>query len=188
MSEFDLYFQLGREHILDIKGYDHILFVVALCSLYQLKHWKNVLILVTAFTIGHSITLALSTFNIVQLDKNLIELLIPITILITALMNIIVGPGGKNNNTKLNYFFALFFGLIHGLGFSNYLKALLGGEDSVLVQLFSFNLGIELGQIVIVVAFLMLGFILTDVLNVSRRDWNLAVSSGVAAVAITLMI
>lgn len=188
MSEFELYFQLGREHILDVKGYDHILFVIALCSIYQLKHWKSVLVLVTAFTIGHSITLALSTLNIISIDKNLIEFLIPITILITAVVNILKGPGGENSNVKLNYFFALLFGLIHGMGFSNYLKSLLGGGSSIVVELFSFNLGLELGQIVIVVVFLILSFLMTSVLSVSRRDWNLVISSGVAAVAITLMI
>ncbi len=183
-----MYFQLGRAHILDIKGYDHILFVVALCALYELKHWKNVLILVTAFTIGHSVTLALSTFNIISISKSLIEFLIPITILITAIINIIKGPGGEHSNVKINYALALFFGLIHGMGFSNYLKSLLGKGSNILVELFAFNLGIELGQIIIVVTFLVLGLIMISVLNVSRRDWNLAISSGVAAVAVTLMI
>ena len=183
-----MYFELGKEHILDVKGYDHIMFVLALCSLYQLSHWKNVLILVTAFTIGHSVTLALSTFDLISINKSLIEFLIPITILITAIVNIIKGPGGENNNVKINYAFALFFGLIHGMGFSNYLKSLLGKSSNIIVELFSFNLGLEFGQILIVVAFLLLGFVMTSLLNVSRRDWNLAVSSGVIAVAITLMI
>jgi len=188
LSEFELYFQLGREHILDVKGYDHIMFVLALCSLYQLSHWKNVLILITAFTIGHSVTLALSTLHIISIDKSLIEFLIPFTILITAIANIIKGPGGDSNNIKINYAMALFFGLIHGMGFSNYLKSLLGKESNIVIQLFSFNIGLELGQIIIVVAFLILGFVMTSILNVSRRDWNLSVSSGVIAVALTLMI
>ena len=126
MEQFKLYFGLGVDHILDIAGYDHILFVVALCAIYATQDWKKILILVTAFTIGHSITLALSTLNILNFRTDIIEFLIPVTIFITAFSNIVrkqnsMRPGYLN----LNYFFGLFFGLIHGLGFSNYLKSLL---------------------------------------------------------------
>lgn len=189
MSEFELYFELGREHILDIKGYDHILFVVALCAIYQIDEWKKVLVLVTAFTIGHSLTLALAILDIINVNKSLIEFLIPVTIFITAAFNIIRGDRGQNQSSiHLNYIFALFFGLIHGMGFSNYLKSMLGRNSDLITQLFSFNLGLEIGQIIIVIAVLIIGFITTSIIRRSRRDWNLVVSSAVAGVAVILMI
>ncbi|MGB3586189.1 MAG: HupE/UreJ family protein, partial [Tunicatimonas sp.] len=151
MSTFSLYFNLGLTHILDILGYDHILFVVALCALYMLRDWRKVLILITAFTIGHSITLALATLNIIQVNVALIEFLIPVTIFITAVSNILRSQKNVSpSRVQLNYAYALFFGLIHGMGFSNYLRSLLGKEEDITVPLLAFNLGLELGQIVIV--------------------------------------
>jgi hypothetical protein len=189
MSEFGLYFGLGKDHILDYaNGYDHILFVIALCALYIGRDWKRVLILVTAFTIGHSITLALSTLRIVNVNGELIEFLIPLTIFITAVSNLF-----KNENSigdkrvELNYFFAAFFGLIHGLGFSNYLRAILGNSKSIVTQLLSFNLGLEFGQIVIVTLFMSVCFILVDLFGVNRRDWKMVISSAVAGISLILM-
>ena len=189
MSQFWIYFDLGRQHILDINGIDHILFVIALCVIYQVQDWKKGLILITAFTIGHSITLALSTLELVNFRSDMIEFLIPVTIFITAFGNLFrknsaLTPGKFNTN----YFFALFFGLIHGLGFSNYLKSLLGKEDSIVAPLLAFNLGLELGQMIIVVFFMIIAFVFVSLFNVSRRDWNLIISSAVAGIAITMMI
>ena len=189
MEQFKLYFQLGTEHILDINGYDHILFVIALCAIYAAQDWKKVLILVTAFTIGHSITLALSALDIIHFQSDVIEFFIPVTIFITAFANIIrkqntLKPGFVN----LNYFFGLFFGLIHGLGFSNYLKSLLGRNESIVSPLLAFNLGLELGQIIIVLVFVFISFLFIDLFNVARRDWNLVISSAVAGIAITIML
>ena len=189
MEQFKLYFQLGTEHILDINGYDHILFVIALCAIYVAQDWKKVLILVTAFTIGHSITLALSALEIINFRSDVIEFLIPVTIFITAFANIIrkrntLKPGFVN----LNYFFGLFFGLIHGLGFSNYLKSLLGRNESIVSPLLAFNLGLELGQIIIVLVFAVISFFFIGLFNVARRDWNLVISSAVAGIAITIML
>jgi len=189
MSEFQLYFGLGKDHILDYKnGYDHILFVVALCALYIGRDWKKILILVTAFTIGHSITLALSTLRVVNVKAELIEFLIPLTIFITAFSNLF-----KNENSisdgpmQMNYFYASFFGLIHGLGFSNYLKSILGKNESIVTQLFAFNLGLEFGQIIIVVLFMSVCFILVDLFGLNRRDWKMVISSAVAGIALVLM-
>ena len=189
MSEFQLYFGLGKDHILDYKnGYDHILFVIALCALYIGRDWKKILILVTAFTIGHSITLALSTLQIVNVKAELIEFLIPLTIFITAFSNLF-----KNENSisdgpmQMNYFYASFFGLIHGLGFSNYLKSILGKNESIITQLFAFNLGLEFGQIIIVVLFMSVCFILVDLFGLNRRDWKMVISSAVAGIALVLM-
>jgi hypothetical protein len=188
MSEFQLYFGLGKDHILDANGYDHILFVIALCVLYSLKEWKQVLILVTAFTLGHSVTLALATLEIISVDAALVEFLIPVTILITAVSNIVrKGDATGGRSLQLNYAYAAFFGLIHGMGFSNYLKSILGRDESIFTQLLAFNLGLELGQIVIVAFFLVLGFILVDLFGVNRRDWKLVISSAVAGIAIILI-
>ncbi len=189
MSQFAIYFELGREHILDINGYDHILFVIALCSIYLLQDWKKVLILITAFTIGHSITLALSTLELVNFRSDIIEFLIPCTIFISAFSNLLRKQSALTpSKFNLNYFFALFFGLIHGLGFSNYLKSILGREDSIVTPLLSFNLGLELGQIIIVVFFMIISFVFVNIFNVARRDWNLIISSAVAGIAITIML
>lgn len=189
MSQFWIYFELGREHILDINGYDHILFVIALCSIYLIQDWKKVLILVTAFTIGHSITLALSTLDLVSFRSDVIEFLIPCTIFISAVSNLLRKQSTLTPaKLSTNYFFALFFGLIHGLGFSNYLKSILGREDSIVTPLLSFNLGLELGQIIIVAFFMVISFVFVSIFNVARRDWNLIISSAVAGIAITIML
>jgi len=188
MSEFQLYFELGKDHILDYKnGYDHILFVVALCSLYLLRDWKKVLILVTAFTIGHSITLALATLQIISVNQALIEFLIPLTIFITAGSNIFRSTEISDRTTYINYGYALFFGLIHGLGFSNYLRSILGQDRSIVSQLFAFNLGLELGQIIIVGIFMIAAFLFVDLFTVNRRDWKLVISSIIAGIALILM-
>lgn len=189
MSEFALYFGLGKDHILDyVDGYDHILFVLALCAVYLIRDWKKILILITAFTIGHSITLALATMNVVNFASETIEFLIPLTIFITAGSNLF-----RNDNevsklpVQINYLFALFFGLIHGLGFSNYLRALLGKNENILSPLFAFNVGLEIGQIIVVAVFLGISFVLVDLLKVSRRDLRLVLSSAIAGIALVLM-
>lgn len=189
MSEFGIYFGLGKDHILDYaNGYDHILFVIALCVMFSIKEWKRVFILVTAFTLGHSVTLALATLEIISVKVQWIEFLIPVTILVTAGSNIFkkgdsLGPG----SLKLNYGYAAFFGLIHGLGFSYYLKTILGRDERIVTQLLAFNVGLEFGQTIIVAIFLITGFILVDLFGVNRRDWKLVISSAVAGIALILI-
>jgi len=189
MSEFQLYFILGKDHILDYAhGYDHILFVVALCAIYVVRDWKKILILVTAFTIGHSTTLALAIFNIISINASLIEFLIPLTIFITALSNLFRKEHGlTQGRLQVNYFLALLFGLIHGMGFSNYLRSLLGKDKSIVTQLFAFNIGLEFGQIIIVGIFLAVSFIAIDVAKANRRYWKLVLSSAIAGIALILM-
>jgi hypothetical protein len=188
MSEFELYFGLGKDHILDYKnGYDHILFVVALCALYLIRDWRKLLVLVTAFTIGHSITLALATLEIISVNQNLIEFLITVTIFITAVSNIFRNTEISDRTTYINYGYALFFGLVHGMGFSNYLRSILGKDRSIVTQLFAFNLGLEVGQIIIVGVFLFIGFILVDLFTVNRRDWKLVISSIITGIALIMM-
>ena len=184
---FKTYLTLGFDHILDVQGYDHILFIIALCALYKYTEWRKILVLVTAFTIGHSITLALSALGIVVFRSDIIEFLIPLTIAMTALYNVI---GKASDASKLNasYLIALVFGWIHGLGFSNYFKALLGKEESIIGPLFAFNVGVELGQLIIVCITMMISILLSKYLHVKHRDWTLFVSGGAFAVAITLLL
>ncbi len=189
MNEFALYFGLGKDHILDyVNGYDHILFVLALCAVYIIGDWRKILILVTAFTIGHSITLALATLNLINVPTNSIEFLIPLTIFITAVANLFKKEGADSKaKIQINYVFALFFGLIHGLGFSNYLRALLGKQENIVSPLFAFNLGLEFGQIIVVAIFLAISFILIELVKVPRRDFRFVLSSAIAGIALVLM-
>jgi hypothetical protein len=188
MNSFQLYFRLGWQHILDIQGFDHILFVLALCAVFIPRDWKKILILVTAFTLGHSLTLALATFNIINARTDVIEFLIPVTIAITAFVTILKPRPSTGRGVQLNYFFAIFFGLIHGLGFSNYLRQLLGKEASLWQPLLSFNIGLEVGQIVIVGAFLLLTSIFVGIAGVNRKEWTLVISSIVLGVSLMLLL
>jgi HupE / UreJ protein len=191
MSDFEIYLPLGFQHITDIQGYDHILFVIALCAIYRLKDWKKVALLVTAFTIGHSITLALATLNLITYSTKLIELLIPITIVLTCLINFFHKlPVYSYDIEKPSYFrypVAMAFGLIHGMGFSNYLRSLLGSEQSIWQPLLAFNIGLELGQLVIVVIVLIISSLLLDILRIKKHDWNLILSGVVLGIALTLI-
>lgn len=187
MTDFQTYLILGLKHILDKNAYDHIIFIIALCAIYQASDWKKVLILVTAFTIGHSITLALATFSIVNIDADLVEFLIPLTIFITAVSNIF-SKSSRNKVSIRNYLFAGCFGLIHGLGFSNGLRSLLGHDESMVLQLLAFNIGLEIGQIVTVVIFMIVGYVMLNLLNVRQRDWKIVISSIVTGMALGLIL
>jgi len=189
MSIFELYFKLGLQHIADLKGYDHILFILTLCAVYSLKEWKRVLVLVTAFTIGHSLTLALATLDLIRVDGDLIEFLIPLTIFLTALANLFARKHQVSPLLHyLKYTAALFFGLIHGLGFSNYLRSLLGTERGLVLPLFSFNVGIEVGQIIIVSIIMLLTKVVVDFLGLPRREWHVLLSGAGLGVSLVLMV
>lgn len=144
--------------------------------------WKKVLILVTAFTIGHSITLALSVLDMIKINSDLIEFLIPVTILITAIANL-MNKKAKPRGVQFKYWLALFFGLVHGMGFSNYLKSLLGKSSSIVAELFAFNLGLEFGQVIIVVATLILAFVLVNMLKVKKWDWTFFLSAAIFGIS-----
>jgi hypothetical protein len=178
---------MGWDHIIGIDAFDHQLFVLALTILFTLREWKQVLILVTAFTVGHSITLALSTLNILELPDWLVEFLIPVTIIITAAANIIK-RSHEQKNLKLNYFFALFFGLIHGLGFANVLKFMLASDQSLGWSLLSFNLGLEVGQIVVVAVILLLIHVLLQYLKMNRKYLIIIVSAIVLMISLKIAI
>jgi len=188
MSEFPFYVKQGINHITDIQGFDHMLFIVSLCAVYKVSQWRNVLVLITAFTIGHSVTLALTALNVIKVNRELVELLIPVTILFTCVYNIIK-PEKSKKLISVNYFFALFFGLIHGMGFSNFFKAMMMGiSDNIIVPLLAFNLGIEIGQLMIIAVFTVVLFAFTGILKVRHRDWVLFVSGVGAGLAAELII
>ena len=186
MQDFWLYFTLGFEHIADLAGYDHIIFVLALCLRYTFDDWKRIVVLITAFTIGHSITLALSTLNYINISAGLIEFLIPVTIVITALSNISQKEFRFKTRFPPIYFLALFFGLIHGLGFSNYLKSLLGKDTNIIPQLLAFNIGLEVGQLLIVALVLIVSLICIRFLNFQRREYLLYGSGAVFGIALIM--
>jgi hypothetical protein len=189
MSLFELYFKLGLHHIADLKGYDHILFILTLCAVYSLKEWKRVLILVTAFTIGHSLTLALATLDLIRVDGDLIEFLIPLTIFLTALANVFSRQQNVTSTLHyIKYSAALFFGLIHGLGFSNYLRSLLGSESGLVLPLFSFNVGIEAGQILVVALIMLFTKVVVDLFRCPKREWHLLLSGAGLGISLILMI
>ncbi len=189
MNLFELYFKLGIDHIADFQGYDHILFIVALTIVYPIKMWKKLLILITAFTIGHSLTLILATFNVINVPTNLIEFLIPVTIFATAFLNTLQKSYNSNKGSyTFKYIAALFFGLIHGLGFSNFLKAMLSEQENLFMPLLAFNLGIEVGQIIIVLIIAALTLVSVDIFGVKRRDWNMLFSGATMGISLILAV
>ena len=187
MDDFTLYFKMGLHHVLDFSAYDHILFLIVLAVVFNFNQWKKVLWLVTLFTLGHSITLALSAFEIVRIQVDIIEFLIPLTIFITGLVNIITINKTPNENENINLLFALFFGLIHGLGFSNYFKMMVGREEDKLFPLIEFALGIEAAQIIIVLGILSIGTLILSVKKIKREYWILISSSIVILISIKMM-
>ena len=187
MEAFWVYFQLGFEHISDVNGYDHILFIIALCAVYQIKEWKSLVILITAFTVGHSITLALATLQLISVSSEWVEFLIPVTIFLTCIFNFHYKEKRQRKRRGLRYWVAVFFGLVHGLGFSNYLRALLGKEESIFSPLLSFNLGLEIGQLMIVGLLLILSFLFIS-LKVKQREWLLLLSGAAGGISFIMML
>ena len=186
MHPFEFYLKLGFEHIANLNGYDHILFLVVLCAVYQISQWRNILILVTAFTIGHSITLFIVSLDFFSIPSRIIKLLIPLTILITSLQNVINIKQIENSSRMgKNYFMALFFGLIHGMDFSNYFKALIMSPDEIVIPLLGFNIGIELGQLLIVLFIVLISFVFLNIIKIKHLKWNLFISG--AAFGISLI-
>ncbi|MBD2769822.1 HupE/UreJ family protein [Hymenobacter sp. BT664] len=192
MSVFQTYLHLGFLHICTLRAADHLTFLLALCAPYALADWRRVLALVTSFTVGHSLTLALATLGIVALPSALIEALIPVTIMVTALGNMRgANRGLKGRNQEASVAFngwALAFGLIHGLGFSNYLRALLGPASRPIKELLAFNVGVELGQALIVSIILFAGLVVLRIFGVARRDWLLTTSAAALGIAAVLLV
>lgn len=185
MDQFWFYFNLGLHHVLDINAYDHVLFLIALTVPYTFKDWKHVLLLVTIFTVGHTLSLFLSVFGIVNVSVSFIEFLIPVTILITALLNIFTaGKGPRKEKLGILFFITLFFGLIHGLGFSNYFRQIIADQESKALPLIEFALGIETAQIIVVMVVLLFSFIVQSIFRFNKKDWMLITSSMVIGIII----
>lgn len=187
MQDFLFYLKLGWEHIISLDALDHQLFVLVLVAVFGLKDWKKILWLVTAFTIGHSITLAMSVLDLLRVPGTWVEFLIPVTIFITATDNILMRNRPKNL-MQMNYYLALFFGLIHGMGFANTARVMMSEEQNIFWPLVGFNIGLELGQIVVVAIILAVLFILVDLFKVSRKDWVMFVSSAVFALSLQMLL
>ena len=185
ISDFLFYFQLGWSHIVSIDALDHQLFILALVALYTSKNIKQVLILVTAFTIGHSLTLLLSTLDVIRFSSKWIEFLIPCTIVITALSNLL----RKNFSPKAinaNYYLALVFGLVHGMGFANSVRMMLAKDQQIGWGLFGFNIGLEVGQIIFVIAILSLTWLCLSVFKIKQREWTIFLSAAVFSLALQM--
>lgn len=185
MQDFLFYLKLGWEHIISLDALDHQLFILALVVIFSFRDYKQVLILVTAFTIGHSVTLALSVLDVFRISSTWIEFLIPLTIVITAFDNILMS-NRQQNLIKVNYFLALLFGLIHGMGFANIARLAIAKEQSIFLPLLGFNIGLELGQILMVFVILGFSFLITKIFDISKRDWIMFVSSAVFALSLKM--
>ena len=187
MQDFGFYFGLGWEHIISRDALDHQLFIAVLAAIYLLKDWKQVLILITAFTIGHSLTLALSVFDVIRFNSKWVEFLIPLTIVITALSNLLQKKFTPTS-VRINYALALLFGLIHGMGFANSIRFMMADDQDIGWSLFGFNVGLEAGQIVVVVALLLLSELMIKMLKVNRRDWIIFLSAGAFALSLKMVL
>jgi hypothetical protein len=185
MTDFLFYLQLGWEHIISIDALDHQLFILALVAIFSFQDLKKVLILVTAFTLGHSFTLALSAFDIIRFPSNWVEFLIPCTIVFTALDNLIFSKN-EDKLIKLNYFLALIFGLIHGMGFANSVRMMLAKEQSIVIPLLGFNIGLEIGQIAVVIIVLSIFYILSTFLKLKKKHWVMLVSAPILIFSIKM--
>ena len=186
MSDFLLYLKLGLTHVLDWQAYDHILFLIVLVAAYNFSNWKRIFILVSLFTIGHTVSLLLVNYSVVAISSKWVEFLIPVTILVAAFYNLLTS--GKNNRIEkvgLFYVITIFFGLVHGFGFATYYKMITGGNE--ILPLLEFALGIELAQIIVVTIVLIFSFIFQSVLRFNKKDWVLVVSSIVIGLVIPML-
>jgi hypothetical protein len=186
MQDLGFYFSLGWHHIISKDSLDHQLFIAALAAIYLLKDWKQVLVLVTAFTIGHSLTLALSVFDVIRFNSKWVEFLIPLTIVITALSNLFQKKFTPKS-IRINYFLALSFGLIHGMGFANSIRFILADDQNLGWSLFGFNVGLEVGQIFVVSILLLVSYLLVNVLKINRREWVIFLSAAVFALSFKML-
>ena len=186
MSDFLLYLKLGLTHVLDWQAYDHILFLIVLVAAYNFSNWKRIFILISLFTIGHTVSLLLVNYSVVAISSKWVEFLIPVTILVAAFYNLLTS--GKNNRSEkvgLFYVITIFFGLVHGFGFATYYKMITGGNE--ILPLLEFALGIELAQIIVVTIVLIFSFIFQSVLRFNKKDWVLVVSSIVIGLVIPML-
>lgn len=187
-SDFLFNVQYGIDHVLDINGYDHVLFLILLTVAYSFESWKQLLVLVTAFTFGHTVALLLAAYGVLNIDDALVEFLIPVTIALAAVYNIIDGGKSvKSKSARWLFLITLCFGVVHGLGFGREFKLFIGKSDDKLLPLVEFALGIEIAQLIIVFLVLLLGLVAQVVLGRNRRDWILVVSAIVLGLVIPIL-
>jgi hypothetical protein len=187
MQEFIFYFKVGWDHITEWGALDHQLFITALAAIYLFGDWKKLAFLVTAFTIGHSITLALSALDIFRLPDHLVEFLIPCTIVITAISNLFA-KGTDHKKIQTNYWFALFFGFIHGMGFANALRFMLSSGENLGIGLLGFNIGLEVGQLLVVALILIVAELVVSIFGVKRKNWILFISAAIFSIALMMAV
>ncbi|KAB1069782.1 HupE/UreJ family protein [Tamlana haliotis] len=181
--------EYGINHVLDINAYDHVLFLIVLAVPYLFKDWKRVLLLVTMFTLGHTLSLILASYGVVSVNAAIVEFLIPITILVVALFNVFTaGKGAQKEKVGVLFLSTLFFGLIHGLGFAREFRMLLGDSDNKLLLLLEFALGIEIAQVIIVFLVLFLGYLVQTIFRFSKRDWVMVISAVVVGLVIPMIL
>jgi len=187
MADFWFYTNYGVNHVLDVNGYDHVLFLIVLAIPYLFIDWKRVLLLVSVFTIGHTLSLLLAAYNVVSIQADLVEFLIPVTIFIVAMYNVFKA-GKKSRKIAVLFISTLFFGLIHGLGFAREFTMLIGKAEQKIIPLLEFALGIEIAQIIVVFLVLFIGFLLQTVFRISKRDWIMVISAIVVGLVIPMLI
>jgi len=187
MSTFILYFRLGYRHVLDIYGVDHMLFIIAIMSVFLLRDWRRALVLFLFYVLGSSLSLSLAVNEIIRIDINIIDYLIPVTLLMAAVINIFKKPESYTPRSIFRFAILLLFGLIHGFGFADYLMDILGTDLNLAIPIIGFNLGIEFGLLFVAFVFLIISWVFVNNLGISRRDWRLVISSGIAGIALTLM-
>lgn len=185
MNDFQFYFGFGWEHIISTDALDHLLFLAALAAVYTLRQWKQALILATAFTVGHTVSLVAGSRQWLTVDATWVEFLVPCTIVATAVSNLFQ-KSFTPKSVRLNYALALVFGLIHGLAFANVLQLVLAKEQSFGSAVFSFAAGLEAGQLLVVFAVLLLCHLFTGVLKAERRHWVIFVSAAVFALSLEM--
>jgi hypothetical protein len=181
--------EYGINHVLDINAYDHVLFLIVLTVPYVFKDWKRVLLLVSMFTLGHTLSLVLAAYNVVSVNAAVVEFLIPITILVVALFNVFTsGKGAQREKVGVLFLSTLFFGLIHGLGFAREFQMLLTDSDNKLVLLLEFALGIEIAQVIIVFVVLFIGYVVQTLFRFTKRDWIMVISAIVVGLVIPMIL
>jgi hypothetical protein len=170
LENFWFYIELGLHHVLNLGAYDHLLFLSALAIPFTFKSWRKVLLLATVFTIAHCSSLFLAVYDVVAMNIGLVEFLIPVTIVLTALFNLTYVKGKQADRSVLWQVLATaFFGFIHGFGFSNYFKMLVAGEVEKVTPLLGFAAGIEISQVLIVLSILILTFLFLSVLKIKQE-------------------